>query len=64
MKLSDLMSRFGLEVYAEIGLILFLFAFALISVRLLFMQRSESVQLAKLPLDGDDGLPRPRGERQ
>jgi hypothetical protein len=64
MKLSDLMSRFGLEVYAEVGLILFLFAFALISVRLLFMQRSESVQLAKLPLDGDDGQPRPRGELQ
>lgn len=53
MKLSDVMSALDLAVYAEVGLVLFLFAFALVAVDL--VRRGRAVErLAHLPLDSRD----------
>ena len=53
MKLSDVMSALDLAVYAEVGLVLFLFAFALVALDLVRRGRAMET-LASLPLDGHD----------
>ena len=54
MKLSDVMSHAGLSGYAEIGLILFLFAFVVVVARLIVAPRRELDHVAHLPLDDED----------
>jgi cbb3-type cytochrome oxidase subunit 3 len=51
MRLTDIMSSMGLASYAEFALVLFLFAFLIIAVQLLFVRRSEVDAAAALPLD-------------
>jgi hypothetical protein len=53
VKLSDVMSALDLAVYAEVGLVLFLFAFALVAVDLVRRGRAMET-LALLPLDSRD----------
>jgi hypothetical protein len=53
VKLSDVMSALDLAVYAEVGLVLFLFAFVLVAVDLIRRGRAMET-LASLPLDGHD----------
>ena len=52
MKLSDVMSAMDLASYAEVGLVLFLAAFAAIAVDLLRRGRSLEA-LGRLPLDSE-----------
>jgi cbb3-type cytochrome oxidase subunit 3 len=51
MRLTDIMSSMGLASYAEFALVLFLFAFLIIAIQLLFVRRSEVDAAAALPLD-------------
>jgi hypothetical protein len=53
VKLSDVMSALDLAVYAEVGLVLFLFAFALVALDLVRRGRAMET-LASLPLDSRD----------
>lgn len=54
MSLTELMSNAGLSRYAEVALVLFLFAFLLILVRLFRpSQRDTLERQARLPLDDD-----------
>lgn len=59
MRLTDVMSSMGLASYAEFGLVLFMFAFAIVAVQLFFVKRSEADHAAALPLD--DGA-KPEGQ--
>ena len=52
MKLSDVMSAMDLASYAEVGLVLFLAAFAAIAVDVLRPGRSFEA-LGRLPLDSE-----------
>jgi cbb3-type cytochrome oxidase subunit 3 len=59
MKLSDVMSHAGLAGYAEIGLVLFLVAFALVVVRVFRRGATEEFRAAsRLPLE-DGTEPKP-----
>lgn len=49
----EVMESSGLEIYAEIGLILFVLAFAFVIIRVLLFKDEEVEHLEKLPLDGD-----------
>ena len=52
MKLSDIMSAMDLAVYAEVGLVLFLFAFAAVAFDVI--RRGRAIEAhAALPLDQD-----------
>jgi cbb3-type cytochrome oxidase subunit 3 len=52
MTLTDLMSGAGLSAYAEIALVLFILAFAVIVLRIFAPgRRREMDQAAQLPLD-------------
>jgi len=52
MRLTDIMSNAGLSGYAEIALILFMVAFAMIAVRLFLPSRKEDFDRAsRLPLE-------------
>lgn len=62
MKLSDVMSAQNLAVYAEVGLVLFLFAFVLVAVDVLRRGRKLE-KLAYLPLESNEQEPKARGER-
>ena len=62
MKLSDVMSALDLAVYAEVGLVLFFFAFALVALDLIRRGRAMET-LASLPLDGRDSEPGSREGR-
>ncbi len=54
MSLSDIVGRAGLAIYAEVGLILFLIAFAGIAVRTFWPGREREMdEAARLPLDDD-----------
>jgi hypothetical protein len=56
MKLSDVMSAMNLAVYAEVGLVLFLAAFALVAFDLI--RRGKKLEpLAMLPLADDEQQP-------
>ena len=57
MRLTDIMSSLRLDAYAEIGLIIFLIVFASVVVRVLFMNRNDADEIAKLPLDDDETDP-------
>jgi len=55
MRLSDIMSHAGLAGYAEVALVLFLFAFILIAVRVALGMRDAELEAARhLPLDDGD----------
>ncbi len=61
MRLSDIMSGMGLSSYAEVALVIFLAAFAVIATRLFFFsKRSELDHASRLPLEGDTPPPRSR----
>ena len=60
MTLTDLMSGAGLSAYAEVALVLFLLAFAVIVFRIFAPgRRQEMDRAARLPLD-DGQAPTPR----
>jgi hypothetical protein len=50
MKLSDVMSAMDLAVFAEVGLVLFLAAFAAVAIDVIWRGRSLEA-LASMPLD-------------
>ena len=54
MKLSDIVGNSGLAIYAEIALTLFLIAFVLVALRLLFTRRERYEHVAQLPLEDDE----------
>lgn len=51
--IRDVMQNAGLELFAEVGLILFLAGFVLAVVRVALMRKDESIQVGHLPLDDD-----------
>jgi len=55
MKLSDAMGAADLVIYAEVALLLFFFAFALVLVKAGFSKESEAAMkaAAQLPLERD-----------
>jgi len=56
VKLSDVMSAQNLAVYAEVGLVLFLFAFLLVAMDV--VRRGQRLEkLAYLPLDAAEREP-------
>ncbi|HEV8246372.1 MAG TPA: hypothetical protein VGP93_11415 [Polyangiaceae bacterium] len=57
MKLSDVMSAMNLALYAELGLVLFLLAFALIALDLWRSKSSALEQARMLPLE-DESAPK------
>jgi cbb3-type cytochrome oxidase subunit 3 len=60
MRLTDIMSSMNLSAYAEVALVIFLFVFAAIVVRLfLFSSKEELDRAARLPMDEAP----PKGER-
>jgi cbb3-type cytochrome oxidase subunit 3 len=65
MTLTDLMSGAGLSAYAEVALVLFLLAFAVIVLRLFAPgRRREMDRAARLPLDDGPTLdPRSGSDR-
>jgi len=57
MKLSDAMGAADLAIYAEVALVLFFVAFAVVFVRALWPgSRQNWDRLEHLPLDEDQGL--------
>lgn len=51
MRLSDVMSQMQLANFAEVGLVLFLFAFAVICIKVFFFSsKQEMEQAARIPL--------------
>ena len=60
MKLSDVMSAMQLSSYAQVGLVLFLLAFALIAVDLARKSRRELEHAQNLPLENERGTEEPR----
>jgi len=60
MSLTEIMSNAGLSRYAEWALLLFVFAFILILIRLFRPSRRKELEdQAKLPLRDDDSPSRP-----
>jgi len=57
MRLTDIMSSIGLASYAEVGLVIFLIVFVAVTIRVLWMKRSVSDEIAQLPLDDDEKDP-------
>jgi cbb3-type cytochrome oxidase subunit 3 len=59
MKLSDVVSHSGLAGYAEVALVLFLIAFAVVAVRTFWPgRRAHFDHVSSLPLeDGDESRP-------
>ena len=47
----EIMESAGLEIYAEIGLLLFVVAFVFVIARVLLLKNDEVEHLEKLPLD-------------
>jgi len=65
MKLSDIMSGAGLAWYAEVAMILFLIAFAVIAIRIFMPSRKRDLERAsRLPLDDEPRETRPPKEHQ
>jgi hypothetical protein len=54
MKLSDVMGAMQLSSYAEVGLVLFLVAFALVAFDLSRSQQAELERARHLPLGDED----------
>lgn len=62
MSLSDLMSAAGLHQYAEVGLIAFMIAFALVLWRIFAPRNRDLYERAgRMPLD-DDSIQTPRAK--
>jgi cbb3-type cytochrome oxidase subunit 3 len=53
MRLSDIMARSGLAIYAEIALVLFFVVFVVVVVRIFTSRRADEERHARLPLDDD-----------
>jgi hypothetical protein len=53
MKLSDVMGAMQLSAYAELGLVLFVFAFALVALDLARSSPSELERVQRLPLEDE-----------
>jgi len=63
MSLTDVMSGFGLQLFAEAGLVLFGAAFLAIAVTTFLRRNREHFERARfLPLEKEPGAP-PTGER-
>lgn len=58
--IRDVLENAGLAGFAEIGLILFLFAFVMVILRVWWMDRGEAEDRAQMPLDEDSSEPDPR----
>ena len=55
MKLSDIMSGYGLQTYAEVAMVIFMVVFAGVAVRLLMRGRREAwEQASRLPLEDEE----------
>lgn len=54
MKLSDVMSAAQLSVYAEVGLVFFLFAFTAVVGKVLLTKKSVYDEATLIPFDGSD----------
>ena len=57
MKLSEIMSHADLATYPEVGLILFLAAFAVVARRVMRRDKSEDDYASSLPLSEGEHLP-------
>lgn len=66
MKLSDIVSGAGLTFYPKVALVLFLFAFAIVLVRVLLPARAGELEhVAALPLDDvNDRFAAPRARTE
>jgi hypothetical protein len=63
MKLSDVVSHAGLSGYAEVALLLFLFAFLLVVITLVMPRRARMWEHARhLPLEDDGYIAPPQRE--
>jgi hypothetical protein len=60
----EVMESAGLEMYAEIGLILFVLGFIFVVLRVAVMKREEATEYAHIPLDGDSVENRPNENRE
>lgn len=49
--MRDVMQNAGLASFAEIGIVLFFVAFALVAVRILLTRKTNYQELAHLPMD-------------
>ena len=47
----DVMQGAGLAIYAEVGIVIFLFAFLLVVVRVALMKKSEADECGNIPLN-------------
>lgn len=52
--IRDVMQNAGMVNFAELGLILFLFGFGLMLIRVWAMSKHDTEQLANLPLEQDE----------
>lgn len=52
--LQDAVQSTGLSIFAQIGLLMFLFAFIVVSIRVLLYDKEEAQKRAELPLDEDE----------
>ncbi|MEO1584295.1 MAG: hypothetical protein AAFR96_06955 [Planctomycetota bacterium] len=59
MRLTDIMSHMDLSIYPQIGLVLFLAAFAAVIWKVLRSEKQESRSMALLPLDDDGAAAQP-----
>lgn len=53
MRLSDIMGRAGLSVYAEIALVLFLIVFVAVVIRIFTARRADMDRRARMPLEDE-----------
>ena len=53
MRLTDIMSHMDLSIYPQIGLVLFLVAFAAVVWKVLRSEKQENQRRASMPLDRD-----------
>lgn len=53
MRLSDIMGRAGLAVYAEIALVLFLIVFVAVVIRIFTARRADMDRRARMPLEDE-----------
>ena len=52
--LRDVIAGSGLQIFAEVGLIIFLATFVVVAVRVLSHRRGHYDEIARLPLSEDD----------
>ncbi len=62
MRLTDLMSGAGLDLFATVSLVIFLFVFVAVLWRVLTMSKRDASDAAQLPLDDSKTPRRPRKE--